>query len=901
MKKLLRIILPITVAAVLAVGTAFAAWIFPSIESSSNELVSKVDDILENYDIKVKNVDRTNTVKTYEMYLYPSTLYINDYVDCLNGKAGAVLPEEKYGYIEPAVRADGTVEYKVVTPKGQGGDNGYLGDVAENDDNIDIGGTYADADKNIYTIETGVYYNVYQSSRDWNKSDTSAGLGGAVTVGTQTVDARMKYLYGDPELDETVVDHSEITNSKEPSERHNWRNLHYFDRFGYWATLARGDGRYLPIKLTINEDFSNNYFKDVTMTPLSDMSDPHNWFVYSFSCWAYVDFSESGEYTLPYFATDEFAKENSSTKYVDIDENKNVISNPSLGSFCPTTVSQYFDIIESFDKYSDNDGVIRLFPKFSNGKGYDSSSIKDGGGDAIKAVVSLKNDDGTASTLKFSDQHELFMFYSTDDSKDVAADKQPYTVNGQTVHVSVLPNVDIAKYYSLTFRLSLTERYAGWEDWYDIYAFGRGKSGTSSASNKDIDETIQSYGYGMYNLYLFVTHVATSGDKTDHTADLEALRQSLVNKSYKENGVKAETKPLFGKNLLPIATVNVQYSSYYQKSFMLVGEKVREAKFIGNINFGGADEMTDDDIVSEYLNGQKTFRLINKTLFGYPKNSTGTADKVQINRIFPYCYILQNVDFTEATTQYCQIRFQRYYRPDLHFIGKDDYAYDNIEFSDTTYVPAFGNYFALEDINVSGYDETQQVIRLADEEKRGVYDIIMVFRSAREADPNSEYAYNIGLYAYRHTNIFLKLYDSDRTGEVEYYQDDNGEAVKITADTPVPDGRTIYSFVDHSATPLFIKSYPIGVSIRGSDESDPGASNASKTTLAACVNKAISGDPTAYRLYDHVTQAEVARYVEKPVEDGVASDLYLYDGKYYELVFEPFKIRKNYIFYIKKV
>ena len=892
MKKLLRIVLPIVLAVVIVVGTAFATWMLPSTKSSTNELTPKVDDILENYDIKVKNVDRTNTVKTYEMYLYPSTLYINDYVNVLNNVSGAVLPEEKYGYIEPIVRADGTVEYNIVTPKGQGGDNGYLGDVADNDDNIDCETKYTGTDKNVYTITTGMYHNVYRNNGAWDKADTSAGLSGNVTVGTQTVNANVRYLYGDPELDKTAVDYGEIPDCDKSGERHNWRNLHYFDRFGYWSTLARGEGRYLPIKLTIDEDFSNNYFNDVTMTPLSDMSDPHNWFVYSFSCWAYVEFSEDGKYTLPYFATDEFAKANSGTKYVDIDDYKNVIANPSLGSFCPTTVSQYFDIIENFDKYADNDGVIRLFPKFSNGKGYSSSSVKDGGGDAIKAVVAPSDENGNKTELKFSDQHELFMFYSTDDSKGVSADKQPYTANGQSVHVSVLPNIDINRYYSLTFRLSYSPGVANWGDWYDIYTFGRG---ASSGSNKSIDDTIKSYGYGMYNLYLFVTHVATYGSSTDYTGDLETLRQSLVNKSYTENGVKATSKPLFGKNLLPIATANVQ-----GKSFMLVGEKVREAKFIGNLDFSGSDDTTDADIVNDYLNGRKTFRLINKDLYGYPKSAAdiSNAKKEQINSIFPYCYILQNVDFTEATTQYCQIRFQRFYREDLHFIDENEYAYNWIEFSGTSYLPAFGNYFALEDLDVSGGGK-QQVIRLKSEEMRGVYDIIMVFRSAREADSNSAYAYNIGLYAYRHTNIFLKVYDSDRTGTVGYY-DDNGEAVKLPSGSSAPDGKTEYEFVDHSATPLFVKSYPIGVSIKGSDESDPGASNASKTTLAACVNKAISGDPTAYALYDHVTQAEVAHY-ELKTDAANAADPYVYNGQNYELVFEPFKIRKNYIFYIKKI
>ena len=37
----------------------------------------------------------------------------------------------------------------------------------------------------------------------------------------------------------------------------------------------------------------------------------------------------------------------------------------------------------------------------------------------------------------------------------------------------------------------------------------------------------------MYNLYLFITHVAENGSTTDYTENLEALRKNLVNKSDK--------------------------------------------------------------------------------------------------------------------------------------------------------------------------------------------------------------------------------------------------------------------------------------------------------------------------------------------------------------------------------
>lgn len=324
---------------------------------------------------------------------------------------------------------------------------------------------------------------------------------------------------------------------------------------------------------------------------------------------------------------------------------------------------------------------------------------------------------------------------------------------------------------------------------------------------------------------------------------------------------------------------------------MLVAEKVREAKFIGDVNFtddktkaSNSNFTTDEQARDKYLTTDKSFRLINKDLYGY-KGET----KTQVNDQFPYCYILQNVDFTEATTQYCQVRFQRYYRADLHFADLTEYQYSQVEFSGTRYERGFGNYFTLVNAEVYSSENkttsTQQVIQLKNEEMRGIYDIIIVFRSAKQADKDSPYAYNIGLYAYRHTNIFLKVYEDDPTGTISYYQGPDGA-------TGTGSG-TEYKFVDHSATPLFVKSYPIGVSITPADKSDMGGN-----TLAKCVNDAVDAkslNPESVKLYDHVTRAEVAHYERT---DGAGDDTLLYSGQYYKLVFNPFKIRKNYIFFI---
>lgn len=894
MRKIKYVILPLLLALFFAVGSALAAWTFGSAGRSENSLTGIRDDILENYNIKKAGVAETNTVKEYTMYLYPSTLYLNDYIGYLEGQSGAVLPEEKYGYIEASVGADGKAAYNYA-PKG-GGDSSYLADVARND-------TYTMANANNIT---GMYYNVYKDDPVWFNQTGSAPLEGGdpvlsgltdssgesltVTVGSASVAADSKFLYGDP--DEASVVYSDsttgVTLQDTTGERHNWRNLHYYDRFGYWSHLAKGAGRYLPVKITVDENFTNTFFNKVAMTPLADMGDPHDWFVYSFSCWAYVAFSKnSGSYTAPYFATDDFLTNNKGTNYV----NKDGTLNPSLSSFCPTMVSQYFDIIKSAETFADGNGVIRLFPKFSNGKGYSSGSVKDGGGDAVKAVPTPMNADGTAGELSVNDQHELFMFYSTETASITQGSATA------TVHVSVLPNVNFESYYSLDFKVAITSYTAGWPGgWTDVYSFGQ--SATGNTYNKNIPQTLSAYGYGMYNLYLFMTQVATAESDTDFTSPtsdtdptsaLEKLRQALVNKSSDEKTFPS----LKGKNLLPIATA---YAG--KKSFMLVGEKVREAKFIGDLNFGstnGAKDSNESEISQKYLNTDKSFRLINRDLKGYTSDET-SVDSIQDE--FPYCYILQNVDFTESTTQYCQMRFQRAYREDLHFADTTEYKYKKVEFDSTVYGQAFGNYFELvSDMAVSGYDGKQQVIKLKNEEMRGIYDFIMVFRSARATQADGDRAYNIGLFAYRHTNIFLKIYDGDPTGKAYYaYKDNDPKNGVVETDS------SAYGFVDHSDPALFDASYPIGVSIKNKDENEKG--NGTGTYLDACVNNAVTDkgyDPAKVKLYDHVTGAEVARYEAVAADAAEEGITYLeYGGKKYKLVINAFKIRKNYIFYIKE-
>ena len=199
MRKILYAILPIALALTLAVGVAFSAWRLETLDKSQTSLTDKRDDIFENYDIKKADETQVNRVNTYSMYLYPSTLYLNDYADYINGVDGAVLPEEKYGYIEPVVAKDGAVSYNVVDING--GDGSYLKDVANN-------GSYVMSDEK---RTLGMLYSVYAKNSFWNKREGNELSDITYNWAGTTVYGDLKFLYGDPVLDKTTVEYTEST------------------------------------------------------------------------------------------------------------------------------------------------------------------------------------------------------------------------------------------------------------------------------------------------------------------------------------------------------------------------------------------------------------------------------------------------------------------------------------------------------------------------------------------------------------------------------------------------------------------------------------------------------------------------------------------------------------------
>lgn len=392
MRKIVISVLALVFTAALVVTTALSQWYFSYNQDFRDENIPvRQDDIKENNELK-------NSSQTYTIYLFPSTLAINDYISYLDGIT-ATKPEEKYGYIEPeldsekkpVIDTDGRVKYDrhsadPYSGSFYGGDGAYVGNALVDDDSYNQLLLREDVSNRDGWHRTGTAINAYDEKEylgeipnEYSDDDFSDPISFSADGGysgikdtkwdgiveyyidsgnSYTAGKIPKYFVGDPELDQETLDYFS-------SEKTGMigRNLHLYDRFGAWRYVEYGEGRYMPLKITVDENFSFDYFSAVVKEPISSMCDPLKWYNLTFSEWAYVDVSEydaAGKtYKLPYYASVAGAVGSFTQAQMRV-----------TNAFKSFDMAQYFDIMQDFSKYADSDGIIRLFPTFSNGKNY---------------------------------------------------------------------------------------------------------------------------------------------------------------------------------------------------------------------------------------------------------------------------------------------------------------------------------------------------------------------------------------------------------------------------------------------------------------------------------------------------------------------------------------------------
>ena len=288
--KLLMIFTCICFSIMLIVSSAFALWEFASFRSElPNNPV--VDNVRENYEMHSASFQTPK--ETYTIYVFPSTIYLQSYKDYLDNPTVNRLPEELYGFVE--VKYDATsksfVKSEPITNgTNQNGDGGII--ALSNGQTVDrpgfLSNSYlADVSNNSHYISSAnsgsgnSFYTSYRNNSRWNGYN---------------------YYIGDPELDTNSNYLINSDSNEDNAEKHGYRNLHLYDRFGYWRDTKSGNGRYLPIKITIDfENITISDFSKIITEPMADIGDRSSYFNYVFSCWTYVSF-ENSSYSLPFEA-----------------------------------------------------------------------------------------------------------------------------------------------------------------------------------------------------------------------------------------------------------------------------------------------------------------------------------------------------------------------------------------------------------------------------------------------------------------------------------------------------------------------------------------------------------------------------------------------------------------------
>lgn len=858
-----------------SISAAFSSWLILTQNSINNQQKILQDDIEENYSFYEDS--NKKVIKDYTIYLFPSTLYLNDYINYLENNSD-LKPEELYGYIEPKydlkndimLNENGNTLYNVVKPKQTdstfNGDVEYIRGLRTNYNSLYLG-------SNSTSIEQ-VYETSYKNDNQWYQSNY-------YSIGNETFN---RCYIGDPILD--------VTNRIHTEDRFLERNQHRYDRFGFWSQLAYNEGRYLPIKINVKTSFSYEDFEQAAQIPFTSMGDSNSWYNYTSPCWAYIEHSGS-KYTLPSYAT---AINNQQTN-----ANNNITS-----AFRTYDIARYFDLMKNFDKYADSNNVIRLFPTFSNGKNPRAgSNANQGGRDAVRMQVEYKSQ----SNSLYNDEW-LYTMYTNEQIDSYKEDGESNAT--KNIKLAMYSNLNINNFKTITYQVAWSYGSCNWSgEWPSVYTL-----------DENIIEKIKDlYGDGLYNFYFFMGNNALNMSNSTIGTSLTNLPSKVASASPNDNLFS----DLQGKVLLTLDDLGSQSSNSLTylgaknttsyRPIRICIEKIRTIKIITE-----TDATSEQELQNNYTNINNVFRFINDDIYEIESGSplvNDVGNTLPINKQFPYCYIIRDIDFTELSSKYLQIRFQRRYRKDLNFAGTDgplegndpapntDIIYDPLK-EDTDdkvagffekeqrFVNAFGSgdngIFKTEYLTPNGSNTSQLFLSLKNEEMKGIYDFLIIYRPIETTTTVQGKTYThkrgIYLYAYRHTNLFIKILANDVS------QDNNGFAIHKSEE-----------WKNDNAL-LFQKEYPIGVHLKPTDLNEVEgvvSSNYSSWltiskigyTLEECINNYVDnlseiknnqkskGDIV---LRDHVTQTIVAYYKQKDTD--------------YILNFENFKSRKNYIFYV---
>ncbi len=904
-KKMYVIMGSLCVSIMLIISVAFCVWHFQSFDATIDNK-TYLDDIKANYQMLSADFQVN---KSYTIYAFPSTIYMEEYDKYLKDPENGTLPEDLFGYVDVSLNDDGVSLNRVLSDKANTvGDGGTFN--TRDSATAYTSGSYLDtvrnntnySDVNVATVNTNAYFEtqytasgIFSPARTYN-SEWRTNNG-------NNNNPYWNYYIGDPTVDSETSTGYQVNRGGRQIiaganyEEFGYRNLHKYCRFGFWPNVASGQGRFLPIKITIDENHPIENFSKLIPDPFADMGDPNGYHNYVFSCWTYVDFSDlevGKKYIEPNFVT-------------EIDQlNTNFGSHISCAAFCPMFVDNYFDIMQSLETFADSNGVIRLFPKFSNGKGTQSSAgtaskFAYGGSDSVKLIpVAIDSDDGDGrvddGTAPLGEREQYLTFSSHRvqiDTQENPNLKLYHDVNN--IVVGVIPNFNISNTtgdhkYSAAF----TVGPGNWNnDWPSFFNFKQ------DLFNEIINEP--SLGEGNYNIYLFLGD-ATGGmegnnansytpnyDNTCFDSLIEDVIAGGVIDEDTDTNMLSGLEYLKGKNLIDLSNFNENalsiydscvlesgaltdyrktnndlgnthilryYASYnntqgyYYRPYKIAIEKNNNVSFVAMTDVEGSDTYNE---IQTYKFSRESRNVIN------PETNRAVET--------PYQYLLEGVNLAELLENNkltkenvkLQMRIENdsNFEFDINGIPRNDTGggstlpYEQLTLGGTTYY-AMNTFFALhnEDASSPYFELTQEA---------GTYNILFI---QDENNPKKFYG-----YAYRLTQAFVKVYTSNltETDEDGFIKEPNDDSLLFYADYDVYD---------------FAK----GNQISADDICNNAECTNFNKTLSDILKEYLSGvqDLSEYCLRDHVSDLIIAWF----------------DNDENLQINPNFTVRKNYILYI---
>ncbi len=836
----------------IATSSAFAYFIF-SDEVKSSQLIEdqiRVDNIEENYVF-----GREDYVgKDYTIYLFPSTLYLEIYQDYLNGST--IKPEDAFGYIEAIEDSSGNISYKQTLK--QSSKETYRDYVNNNNEYLDNSKRIV-AQKGLGVMEYNkaevygyqIVYDLeingigesglnggHNARSDFGEKDDSNGKG-VIPTNTSWDD----YYIDQNQLngfDSGKFNHINFNNSQYNNRRH-FKN----DRFGFWPNLNYDEGRVLPQKIEVFESISQGDFSKLTMTPWTSMGDQEGWYELNFAMWTYVDFDGNDNPIYPCKVGDDSIE---------------------ISVFRSKDINQFFDINKALSGFADKDNVIRLFPVFSNSKGY-KDIISEGGRDALRMDIKDKSGNST--------RYPMLYFQGSEAGTPI---------NGiNNTNIGYVSNININENITdLEIAIHPAESAGHWggQPWAAFYG-----SNTSITGSSIITYIKNNYGLGLYNFYLVVGRNTTASSSTagfnnistiadNVTSNLTVFKQiynknlSYISKDTNKGGGVLEY--LFKDNII-ISDI------YTNRPYILLVEKIAEASFYKELNSSYIDDKTFDSDLNKQVNAPKFYNL-NAKLYKATLNSSGayvvdsTSELTENNS---YIYLAQNVDLTEISTNLLmQIRFNNeYYNVDgelynLNPLNNNEalifnptYANNQFKFNDEDVFTNASLWFNAKQITIASTNVKENALSLNDyENDRGIYDILIEYN--KDSD-------QFNVYTYRHTNIFIKLFEN-----------------KVSIDTNT--GLAIHKNADGTDFDylLWRKKYYLGVNMKRSDTCDISF-NSTQITFQEAVESFINSNTNGYTKQNLL------------IRDFVTDALIGYFDNTGNLVLN-LRVMKNYILYFDK-